>query len=92
MTTPDSNTPTPETSSEQGTSTTGVARTGFSRMSKKSKPGGKKDVKTKIFLKGPSESRRSPDQRSHRGSTEHQGGQCLAADSFVVGDRWGAQE
>ncbi|KAG6247808.1 hypothetical protein E4U24_002990 [Claviceps purpurea] len=48
------------------TNTTAVARTGFSGNSRKSKPGGRKGVKTTVFSKDPSESRRSPDQRPHR--------------------------
>ncbi|KAG5928534.1 hypothetical protein E4U60_007749 [Claviceps pazoutovae] len=73
MTTADPNASTLEAGSEKGTNTTGVARTGFSGKSRKSKPGGKK---TTVFLRDPSESRRSPDKRSHRTPTEHQGRQC----------------
>ncbi|KAG6148611.1 hypothetical protein E4U11_000493, partial [Claviceps purpurea] len=53
MTTPDSNIPTLEAGSEKGTNTT----------SRKSKPGGKKSVKT---------------TRSHRTPTDHQGRQCAS--------------
>ncbi|KAG6260488.1 hypothetical protein E4U47_000456 [Claviceps purpurea] len=76
MTTPDPNTPTLEAVSEKGTNATVVARTSFSGKSRKSRPGGKKGVKTTVVLKDPSESRRSPDQRFHRRPTEHQGRQC----------------
>ncbi|KAG6175998.1 hypothetical protein E4U10_000807 [Claviceps purpurea] len=76
MTTPDSNTSTLEAVSEKGTNATVVARTSFSGKSRKSRPGGKKGVKTTAILKEPSESRRSPDQRPHRRPTEHEGRQC----------------
>ncbi|KAG6182376.1 hypothetical protein E4U24_004816 [Claviceps purpurea] len=76
MTTPDPNTPTLEAVSEKGTNATVVARTSFSGKSRKSRPGGKKGVTTTVVLKDPSESRRSPDQHSHRRPTEHQGRQC----------------
>ncbi|KAG6026134.1 hypothetical protein E4U19_002756 [Claviceps sp. Clav32 group G5] len=82
MLTPDPNTPTPETGSEKGTNTTGVARSGFSTQNQKSKPAGKipdagkKGAKAKIISKDPPELRRSSDQRSHRGPTEHWGRQC----------------
>ncbi|KAG5933337.1 hypothetical protein E4U60_004519 [Claviceps pazoutovae] len=73
MTTADPNTSALEAGSEKGTDTTVVARTCFSGKSRKSKPGGKT---TTVFSRDPSESRRSPDQRSHRTPTEHQGRQC----------------
>ncbi|KAG5927074.1 hypothetical protein E4U60_000274 [Claviceps pazoutovae] len=113
MATVDPNISTLEACSEKGTNTTVVARTGFSGNSRKSKPGGKKGVKTTVFSKKPvlattvvfvpfsepassvdifgsavvivrmrlrspsgEESRRSPDQRSHRTPTEHQGRRC----------------
>ncbi|KAG6148465.1 hypothetical protein E4U11_000568 [Claviceps purpurea] len=46
MTTPDPNTPILEAVSEKGTNATVVARTSFSGKSRKSRPGGKKGVKT----------------------------------------------
>ncbi|KAG6190465.1 hypothetical protein E4U10_004696 [Claviceps purpurea] len=76
MTAPDPNTPILEAGSGEGTNTTVVARTSFSGKSRKSRPGGRKGVKTTVILKDPSESRRSPDQRSYRRPTEHQGRQC----------------
>ncbi|KAG6055549.1 hypothetical protein E4U16_007407 [Claviceps sp. LM84 group G4] len=87
MLTPNPNTPTPETGSEKGANTTGVARTGFSTQNQKSKPAGKMDAgkkgtKAKIISKDPSKLRRSPDQRSHRGPTDHRGRQCALPPNF----------
>ncbi|KAG6019960.1 hypothetical protein E4U19_006769 [Claviceps sp. Clav32 group G5] len=84
MTTPDPNTPTLEAGSGKGANTTVVARTGFSGKSRKSTPGERKGVKTTVFSKDPSESRRSPDQRSHRTPTEHQGHQCSSREASGV--------
>ncbi|KAG5938042.1 hypothetical protein E4U59_004036 [Claviceps monticola] len=92
-TTADPNTSTLEVGSGKGTNATVVARTGFSGKSRKSKPGGKKGVKTTVFSRDPSESRRSPDQRSQSYPYRASGSPvCLAADSFVAGDRWGVRE
>ncbi|KAG6077478.1 hypothetical protein E4U16_002213 [Claviceps sp. LM84 group G4] len=76
MTTPDPNTPTLEAVSEKGTNTTVVARTSFSGKSRKSRPGGKKGVKTTEILKDAPESQWVPDQSLCRRPTEPQGRQC----------------